>query len=170
MPDTLKLQRFSFRFAEQVLNSTLWMRDEVERLLTYPGMDVGLLSRPTLTSHLEEAFRGRGWAVRTPLLEDDAESTIKLDFLKDRVGMEIEFGHPTALGMSLLKFQMASPAGLNLLDVGIYVVTTTAFQERIQSEYGQKWNGSLPYERVVRQLPHFRSAIQVPIYVLGIDI
>ena len=98
MTDALKLQRFSFRFAEQVLSSSLWLRDEVERLLTYPGHGHRLLSRPMFTSHLEEAFVGRGWAVRTPLLEGDAESTIKLDFLKDRVGMEIEFGHPTALG------------------------------------------------------------------------
>jgi hypothetical protein len=36
--------------------------------------------------------------------------------------------------------------------------------------HGQKWNGSINYERVVRYLPHFRSAIQVPVYVLGIDI
>ena len=170
MADSLRLERFSFRFAEQVLSSTLWLRDEVERLLTHPGMDVESLSRPAFTTHLENAFGGRGWAIRTPLLEGDAESTIKLDFLKDRVGMEIEFGHPTAFGMSLLKFQMASPAGLNLLDIGIYVVTTAAFQERLQTQYGQKWNGSIPFERVTRQLPHFRSAIQVPIYVLGIDI
>ena len=72
--------------------------------------------------------------------------------------------------MSLLKFQMASAAGLDLIDMAVYVATTSVFQERMQDEYGQKWNGSITYERVVRQLPYFRSAIQVPVYVLGIDV
>ena len=38
------------------------------------------------------------------------------------------------------------------------------------SEYGQKWNGSLTFEKVQRYLPHFKSAIQVPIFVIGIDL
>ena len=29
--------------------------------------------------------------------------------------------------------------------------------------------GSLTFEKVVRYLPHFKSAIQLPIYVIGID-
>ena len=33
-----------------------------------------------------------------------------------------------------------------------------------------KWNGSLPFEKVVKYLPHVKSAIQIPIYVIGIDI
>lgn len=34
-----------------------------------------------------------------------------------------------------------------------------------------KWkDGSLNFEKVVRYLPHFKSAIQVPIYVIGIDL
>jgi restriction endonuclease BglII len=30
--------------------------------------------------------------------------------------------------------------------------------------------GSLTFEKVKKYLPHFKSAIQVPIYVLGIDV
>jgi hypothetical protein len=36
-------------------------------------------------------------------------------------------------------------------------------------EYKQNWEGSLSFEKVVKYLPHFKSAIQLPIYVLGID-
>ena len=36
--------------------------------------------------------------------------------------------------------------------------------------HGQKWNGSINYERVVKYLPHFRSAIQVPVCIPGIDV
>jgi len=29
------------------------------------------------------------------------------------------------------------------------------------NEYKQKWNGSLTYEKVIRYVPHFKSAIQL---------
>ena len=40
----------------------------------------------------------------------------------------------------------------------------------MRTEFDQNWDGSLNFEKVVRYLPQFKSAIQVPIYVLGIDI
>jgi len=35
-------------------------------------------------------------------------------------------------------------------------------------EHGQNWEGSLRYEKIVRYLSHLRSAIQVPVYVVGV--
>lgn len=40
----------------------------------------------------------------------------------------------------------------------------------MKKEFGQNWEGSLTFEKVKRYLPHFKSAIQVPIYVIGIDL
>ena len=40
----------------------------------------------------------------------------------------------------------------------------------MQAEFNQNWEGSLNYEKVVKYLPYFKSAIQVPILVYGIDI
>jgi hypothetical protein len=34
----------------------------------------------------------------------------------------------------------------------------------------QNWDESLSFEKVVKYLPHFKSAIQVPIYAIGIDL
>ena len=39
----------------------------------------------------------------------------------------------------------------------------------MKNEYNQNWEGSLTFEKVLRYLPHFKSAIQVPVYVIGID-
>jgi hypothetical protein len=38
------------------------------------------------------------------------------------------------------------------------------------TQHQQKWEGSLTFEKVKKYLPQFKSAIQVPIYVLGIDV
>ena len=39
----------------------------------------------------------------------------------------------------------------------------------MKSEFGQNWEGSLTFEKIAKYLPQFKSAIQVPIYVLGIE-
>jgi hypothetical protein len=118
---------------------------------------------------LEKLFTDRGWESQPPVFDDPGDPAAKMDFLKDRVGMEVGFGHPSFIGIDLLKFQVASYSALNKIDVGVYVTTTKTFQRRIQSEHGQNWDGSLSYEKVCKYLPYFKSAIQVPIYVVGID-
>ena len=103
------------------------------------------------------------------VFEDPNDPGAKMDFLKERVGIEVGFGHASFLGMDVLKFQVSSYSALDKIDVGVYVVTTSQFQKRMK-EFGQNWEGSLTYEKVRRYLPHFKSAIQVPIWVLGIDL
>jgi hypothetical protein len=169
MAETLKLRKYSYRFAEQVLNSSLSLKHEIESVLTDPGIDVSLLSRPHFNQVLEDSYVARGWTPQPQVFEDVNDPSARMDFMKDRVGIEVEFGHPSVLGMDVLKFQLASYSGLDRIDVGVYIVTTSLFQKHMQTVHGQKWNGSINYERVVRYLPHFRSAIQVPVYVLGID-
>ena len=65
--------------------------------------------------------------------------------------------------------RIASYSNLDSIDFGVYITTTQAFQKYLMTK-GLKWNGSLTYEKVIKYLPHIRSAIQVPIYVIGIDI
>ena len=40
----------------------------------------------------------------------------------------------------------------------------------MKNELRQNWEGSLTFEKVVRYLPLLKNAIQVPIYVIGIDL
>jgi hypothetical protein len=90
----IRLQIYSYRFAEQVLNSKLALKQEVEAVLLNPEIKLDDLSRPKFNEVLDRLFTDKGW----------------------------------------------------------------------QSQPG------LPFEKVVKYLPHFKSAIQVPIYVIGLDI
>ena len=166
----LSIQKYSFRFADQVLNGRLAIKDEVERILLDPSIDVPSLSRPAFNKALAERFLGRGWHPQPHVFGDAGEPAAKMDFLKDRVGVEVGFSHQSFIGIDLLKFQVSSYSALDKIDVGVYVETTQAFQKRVQQEFSQNWQGSLTFEGVVRYLPHLKSAIQVPIYVLGIDL
>ncbi|MEM2130463.1 MAG: BglII/BstYI family type II restriction endonuclease [Candidatus Bathyarchaeia archaeon] len=166
----MHLRKFSFRFAEQVLNSKLALKQEIEEILTDPTINVASLSRPAFNKALESRFVSKGWQKQPTVFDEPNDPAAKMDFLKERIGVEVGFGHSSFIGIDLLKFQIASYSGLDKIDVGIYIVTTKDFQNRMLREYGKTWKGSLTFEKVIRYLPHLKSAIQLPIYVLGIDL
>jgi len=166
----IRLQTFSFRFAEQVLNSKLAIKQEIEAVLTDPRIDVAQLSRPKINELLDEVFPAKGWERQPAVFDEPDDPSAKMDFLKERVGIEVEFSRASFIGIDLLKFQVSSYSGLNKIDIGVYVVTTKEFQKVMKSQLNQNWEGRLTFEKVARYLPHFKSAIQVPIYVLGLDL
>ncbi len=165
----MKWQTMSYRFAEQVLNGKLALKHELEEVLSVCATEPEALSRPGLNQVLRRGFVERGWESQPAVFEEPSDPSAKMDFLKERVGVEVEFGHSSFIGIDLLKFQVASYSVLDRIDVGVYVVTTRSFQRQLETELGRNWDGSLTFEKVVRYLPHFRSAIQVPIYVIGLD-
>jgi Restriction endonuclease BglII len=73
------------------------------------------------------------------------------------------------LGIDLLKFQVSSYSALDKIDVGIYIATTGDFQRKAK-QFGQNWEDSLTFEKIIKYLLQFKIAIQVPIYVVGVDL
>ena len=151
-------------------NSKLAIKQEIESVLTDPRINVAQLSRPKFNELLDKAFPAKGWERQPAVFDEPGDPSAKMDFLKERVGIEVEFGHASFIGIDLLKFQVSSYSGIDKIDIGVYVVTTKEFQKVMKSQFKQNWEGSLSYEKVTRYLPHFKSAIQVPIYVVGIDL
>ena len=103
----LRLQRFSYRFAEQVLNSRLATKQEIEDILLDKKTNVGELSRPRFNEILKELFTEKGWESEPAVFSEASDPSAKLDFLKDRVGIEVGFGHASFMGIDLLKFQVS---------------------------------------------------------------
>ena len=167
---SVRLQKYSYRFAEQVFNSRLYLKNEMEHILISACNDLSVLSRPNFNEILKDLFIQNGWESQAAVFPDETHAYAKLDFLKDRVGVEVQFGHASFIGIDLLKFQIASYSNLDNIDFGVYITTTRAMQRYLSKTYNQKWEGSLTFEKIVNYLPHIKSAIQVPIYVIGIDI
>lgn len=59
MPITLR--RFSYRFAEEVLNSKLALKNEIEQVLLDNRIDIPSMSRPRFNEVLKELFIEKGW-------------------------------------------------------------------------------------------------------------
>jgi len=165
----MKFRTYSYRFAEQVLNSKLSLKHEIEDTLRDLSPNPCELSRPKFNEILEENFVQMGWKTQPSVFSSEEDAYAKMDFLKERAGIEVEFGHSSFIGIDLLKFQVSSYSVLDKIDIGIYITTTKDFQKKMKSDYNQNWEGSLTFEKVLRYLPHFKSAIQVPVYVIGID-
>jgi len=166
----VRLQKFSYRFAEQIFNSKLALKNEMENVILKSCSDLSVLTRPNFNKILEENFVSCGWQSQAAVFPDEVHAYARLDFLKDRVGVEVQFGHASFIGIDLLKFQISSYSNLDNIDFGVYICTTKNLQNHLTSKYNLKWDGSLTFEKVINYLPHIKSAIQVPIYVIGVDI
>lgn len=167
---SVRLKKYSYRFAEQVFNGKIQTKNELEDIIYSATKNLAILSRPEFNKILDAEFNKRGWVTQPPVFDKDDDAYARFDFLKDRIGVEVQFGHSSFIGIDLLKFQVASFSNLDTIDFGVYITTTAAFQRELKNKYGLKWDGSLTFEKVVRYLPYIRSAIQVPIYVIGIDV
>jgi hypothetical protein len=58
---TVRLEHYSYRFAEQVLNSRLSIKNEIEEVIRLSAIDLSILSRPVFNGILKEHFIERGW-------------------------------------------------------------------------------------------------------------
>ncbi len=170
----MKFLSYSYRFAEQVLNSHLSIKKEIEDIISSielplaaadsgdkPGAGSKPNVRPQLNKRFEEEFRKREWESQFRLFDDPGNPMAKIDFMKSRVGVEVAFSHASFLGIDLLKFQVLSYADLDKIDVGVYIVPTSELPRR-------GFEGSVTFDKVKLYLPHLRSAIQVPVWVVGL--
>ncbi len=112
----IRLVHYSFRFAEQVLNSRLSIKREIEEILQNSSIKPKELSRPRFNEILDELFQAHGWESQPQVFPEPKDPSAKMDFLKDRVGVEVAFGHSSFMGIDLLKFQVSSYSALDQID------------------------------------------------------
>jgi hypothetical protein len=165
----IRLKKYSFRFSEEIFNSRIVEKNEIEQILYTACADLSRLNRKGFNKILDNLFLQKSWQSQ-PRVSPGMKAYSKFDFQKNRIAVEVQFGHASFIGIDLLKFQMASYSNLDLIDFGVYITTTKNMQKFLTNQYGHNWSGSLSFEKVTQYLPFFKSAIQVPIYVIGIDV
>jgi hypothetical protein len=96
----IRLQNFSFRFAEQVLNSKLAIKQEIESVLTDPRIDVNQLSRPQFNKILDEYFPNKGWERQPAVFDEPGDPTTK--------SMPFSFTAPSVPGRYRIRWLFSS--------------------------------------------------------------
>ena len=165
----MRYKSWSYRFAEQILNSKFSIKTEIEEIIDSINLKPEIMSRPNLNKAFREEFLKKRWEEQPAVFNEPADPSAKIDYLKERVGVEVAFSHESFIGIDLMKFQMLSYSYLDKIDLGVYMAVTKDFANILIKKYQQKWRGSLTFEKICTYLPHFRSAIQVPIYVIGLE-
>lgn len=172
----MRLTTYSYRFAEEVLNSPAFKseRKDIEDIFT--SIVVPQLNPPKLRTRegktmtfttaqkdlnvlLNDEFKKKDWECQPPVTEDKVTG-IKADYKKSRVQVEVQFGNMARWYTDVFKFQVSYSVGL--IDVGVLVVPTQAFANTIDENIAH-------YERVVRELPYAKMSITLPIWVVGIS-
>lgn len=164
-----KIVNFSFRYGGEILDKKPEIRAELDHIIKYiPEKSINI-SRPEFNYLLDEELSVFGWTAGSYKYQNSIDPLSQLDFIKDRVGVRKHFGHSSFMGSDLLKFQIASNSDQDLIDLGVYIVTTKNFQD-FMSDRGVKWAGSLTYERALQYLHDCRKTINVPLLVMGVDL
>lgn len=73
----IRLEKFSYRFAEQVLNSKLNLKQEIEDILTDPGIGISTLSRPHFYKILDAKFASKGWNSQPSVFDEPSDPSAK---------------------------------------------------------------------------------------------
>jgi hypothetical protein len=116
-----------------------------------------------LNELLNERLRDAGWATQPVATGDPlgtpADLSLRGDFAKGRVFVEVEFGNSASLFRDLFKFQIASRSGVG--EAAILIVATAQLAKFFDS-------GVATYEQAVGLIPYMRIGIQMPVWVIGI--
>ncbi len=166
----LTLVKNSYRQAHELLKARPAIKEEIEHGLLSPDLSPPALSRVNFNDLLKQWLVRGGWQHHPTLFYEPVNPLDKIEFIKERVGLEIGFRHSSLIGHNLIKFQFSSAHFQDPIDVGVLITTTRNFQKWIRGDHHHNWSGSMNFEKVERYLRHFTATITMPIYLIGIDI
>jgi hypothetical protein len=150
-------QTYSHRRAEEELTDK-GLLDEVLGLANAPMIGIAERMVPRIKAHFESAWIQLGWA-NEPLV--DPEHNLRINAMKQRVGMTAQTGNVARAFYDLLKFQAMYLRGR--IDAAVLIVPTAA----AASALGR--NNIPNFTRVTDELSLFFHIITVPVFVVSFE-
>ena len=86
----MQYKTYSYRFAEEVLNSKFSLKKEITDIIVALTPDYRTLNRPTFNNIFEEEFKAKGWNTQPPVFNEPGDPSAKMDFLKERIGIVLK--------------------------------------------------------------------------------
>lgn len=105
------------------------------------------------------SLKKKGWAA-TPRIISKSESQLAADAKKGKIQVEIQFGNMARWYTDVFKFLLSYSA--DDIEVGVLIVPMQSTANKIDENVAY-------YERVLRELPHAKMGITIPILVIGIS-
>ncbi len=108
---------------------------------------------------VEKMFGAKKWKVR-PRIISESESRLEADFKKGKVQVEVQFGNMARWYTDVFKFLLSYSA--DDIEIGVLVVPMQDTARKIDENV-------VYFERVIRELPHAKMGITIPIWVIGVS-
>jgi hypothetical protein len=149
------------REIREVLAIVNWQPKKDKKSRVRGGRVVATLDIDQIATNaaIEKEFEERGWTPR-PMIVSHAESRLAADFKKGPVQVEVQFGNMARWYTDVFKFLLSYAA--DDIEVGVLVVPMQDAAKRIDENIAY-------FERVVRELPHAKMAITIPVWVVGVE-
>jgi hypothetical protein len=155
----MKYKTYSYRFGEEIINSKLGLRKEIEWILDSLKTPIYKGAGPLIKRELKKYFLEKGWNYDVKITK---ELGLSIGFQKERVGVQAQMGNVARLYADLFKLQVMSYSNENSIDVGVLILPTS----KVANTIGK---GIANFEKVVRELPYYKSALSVPLWVIGLE-
>lgn len=146
---------------EDAINSVQWVPISPPLPRTRKGRLVAVkaIDQKQTNARFDHAFEVRGWE-KQPLIVSTAESRLVADFKKNEIQVEVQFGNMARWYTDVFKFLLSYAA--NDIEIGVLIVPMQVTAKQIDENV-------VYFERVVRELPHAKMAVTIPIWVVGIN-
>ena len=99
---------------------------------------------------------------------DDVQRAWRMDFLKERIGVEVSFNHAEAIAWTLIRLDIAAQSTevveSSQIDVGVAIFPTSQLKK-----WGRMDNAVGTYERAMLWLELMKPVVTTPILLIGID-
>ncbi|MEN6404476.1 MAG: BglII/BstYI family type II restriction endonuclease, partial [Armatimonadia bacterium] len=117
------------------------------------------INQDRTNKRFEAEFGDRGWETH-PFIVSTAESKLVADFKKQGIQVEVQFGNMARWYTDIFKFLLSYAA--NDIELGVLIVPMKSAAACIDENV-------VYFERVVRELPHAKMAVTIPVWVVGVN-
>ncbi len=125
------------------------------------GRQVAMLSinQAATNREFDREIEQRGWE-RHPRIVSQSESRLVADFKKGPIQIEVQFGNMARWYTDIFKFLLSYAA--DDIEIGVLIVPMQCSARQIDENV-------VYFERVVRELPHAKMAVTIPVWVVGVN-
>jgi hypothetical protein len=122
------------------------------------------VDQTAMNKAIKDQLTVEGWTSEPvaagPMAGPDTPLSLRGDFVRNRVFVEVEFGNIASMHRDFFKFQIASRAGAG--DVGVLVTATSRLAKFFDS-------GVTTFEAAQRHRPYLAIGVQMPVWMIGIE-
>lgn len=148
--------QYSHRNALEIIQSKDNIMSELNDIVNISDIKFGTHSPNNIKTIISDRFNEKGWADKVKV----GRSNLTISFLKSKIGVCFQIGNVARTYADILKLMQLHHKGV--IDAGVIFVPHALESKKMGANYAQ-------YERLSKEIVHFKEIITMPVLVIGIS-